>query len=195
MNRPSKWKFNKARQNWLIRNVWAPEAVSRDDLDSAFSNVLDLQLPDVYVPLVVKYLANVQGGSREVILCPITRTWLLLTLRIQKLIESCQSYLKAEEKPEPEQKDAPSSTTTETEKISTAAPLKSILKPAPGPLIAGPLIDVPSAPPAAPEGSEVPAPGTIVPTSTALSATALADIRRTRAQTLLDALNGSKETV
>lgn len=28
MNRPSKWKFNKARQNWLIRNVWNPEAVS-----------------------------------------------------------------------------------------------------------------------------------------------------------------------
>jgi len=29
MNRPSRWKFNKARQNWLIRNVWSSETVSR----------------------------------------------------------------------------------------------------------------------------------------------------------------------
>jgi hypothetical protein len=28
MNRPSRWKFNKARQNWLIRNVWSSESVS-----------------------------------------------------------------------------------------------------------------------------------------------------------------------
>ena len=28
MNRPSRWKFNKARQNWLIRNVWSLETVS-----------------------------------------------------------------------------------------------------------------------------------------------------------------------
>lgn len=28
MNRPSKWKFNKARQNWLIKNIWSPETVS-----------------------------------------------------------------------------------------------------------------------------------------------------------------------
>jgi hypothetical protein len=28
MNRPSRWKFNKARQNWLIRNVWSSETVS-----------------------------------------------------------------------------------------------------------------------------------------------------------------------
>ncbi|KIM45852.1 hypothetical protein M413DRAFT_295420 [Hebeloma cylindrosporum] len=48
MNRPSKWKFNKARQNWVIRNVWASDAIS-----------------DIYFPLVVKYLNTVQGGSRE----------------------------------------------------------------------------------------------------------------------------------
>jgi hypothetical protein len=29
MNRPSRWKFNKARQNWLIRNIWSSETVSR----------------------------------------------------------------------------------------------------------------------------------------------------------------------
>ncbi|KAF8165011.1 hypothetical protein B0H34DRAFT_793447 [Crassisporium funariophilum] len=48
MNRPSKWKFNKARQNWLIRNVWSPDFV-----------------PESYFPLVTKYLTNVQGGSRD----------------------------------------------------------------------------------------------------------------------------------
>ncbi|CAL1701665.1 unnamed protein product [Somion occarium] len=44
----SAWKFNKARQNWLIRNVWSSELV-----------------PDKYVPLVNKYLQSVQGGVRE----------------------------------------------------------------------------------------------------------------------------------
>ncbi|KAH9482590.1 hypothetical protein JR316_0004690 [Psilocybe cubensis] len=157
MNRPSKWKFNKARQNWLIRNIWAPEA-----------------LPDVYVPLVVKYLTNVQGGSR------------------QKLIESCQSYLKVEEKQDSAQENTAPSTISQAEKETTT--LKSILKPTPGPLIPGPLIDTPSAPSAGPEGSGIPASGAIVPASEApLSAIALADIRRTRAQTLLDALGGPKE--
>ena len=27
MNKPKKWKFNKARQNWIVRNIWSPEAV------------------------------------------------------------------------------------------------------------------------------------------------------------------------
>ena len=26
---PSSWKFNKARQNWLLRNIWSEESVSR----------------------------------------------------------------------------------------------------------------------------------------------------------------------
>ncbi|KAI0959868.1 hypothetical protein AcW1_004567 [Taiwanofungus camphoratus] len=39
------WKFNKARQNWLIRNFWSEEAI-----------------PETYMPLVRRYLANVQGG-------------------------------------------------------------------------------------------------------------------------------------
>ncbi|PPQ77729.1 hypothetical protein CVT25_011164 [Psilocybe cyanescens] len=152
MNRPSKWKFNKARQNWLIRNIWAPEA-----------------LPDVYVPLVVKYLVNVQGGSKE------------------KLIETCQSYLKVEEKTEPEQNGASSSTTTDPATPSVVASLKSILKPTPGPLI-----DAPSAPPpAAPEGSDAATPGSNVSIASPLSVIALADTRRTRAQTLLDAFNRS----
>ncbi|RPD61857.1 hypothetical protein L226DRAFT_571264 [Lentinus tigrinus ALCF2SS1-7] len=45
---PSSWKFNKARQNWLIRNVWSDQAI-----------------PDTFIPLVTKYLQGVQGGSRE----------------------------------------------------------------------------------------------------------------------------------
>ncbi|KAJ7638547.1 hypothetical protein FB45DRAFT_903197 [Roridomyces roridus] len=45
--RPKKWKFSKARQNWLVRNIWS---------DS---------IPEAYVDLTVQYLSNVQGGARE----------------------------------------------------------------------------------------------------------------------------------
>ncbi|KAF9028469.1 hypothetical protein BDZ89DRAFT_1066117, partial [Hymenopellis radicata] len=55
---PKRWKFQKARQNWLIRNAWSAESV-----------------PDAHMPLVLKYVANVQGGVRE------------------NLIKTCQSYL------------------------------------------------------------------------------------------------------
>ncbi|KAG6911730.1 hypothetical protein DXG01_007980 [Tephrocybe rancida] len=47
-HRPSKWKFNKARQNWLIRNIWSKEMV-----------------PEDHLPLLFGYLAKVQGGVRE----------------------------------------------------------------------------------------------------------------------------------
>ncbi|KAF8138257.1 hypothetical protein EV363DRAFT_1313517 [Boletus edulis] len=43
------WKFNKARQNWLLRNVWSEQAV-----------------PENYIPLVIGYLAGISGGAREV---------------------------------------------------------------------------------------------------------------------------------
>ncbi|KAE9385672.1 hypothetical protein BT96DRAFT_571963 [Gymnopus androsaceus JB14] len=46
--KPSKWKFHKARQNWIVRNVWSIEKV-----------------PDSQMPLVLKYLSNVQGKTRE----------------------------------------------------------------------------------------------------------------------------------
>ncbi|KAI0356561.1 hypothetical protein OH77DRAFT_1503517 [Trametes cingulata] len=45
---PSEWKFNKARQNWIIRNLWSAEAI-----------------PETYIPLVSRYLQGVQGGARE----------------------------------------------------------------------------------------------------------------------------------
>ncbi|KAH9947282.1 hypothetical protein B0H21DRAFT_346134 [Amylocystis lapponica] len=45
---PASWKFNKARQNWLIRNIWSEEAI-----------------PEAHMPLLTRYLANVQGGARE----------------------------------------------------------------------------------------------------------------------------------
>ncbi|KAF9221940.1 hypothetical protein BS17DRAFT_809654 [Gyrodon lividus] len=51
---PQSWKFNKARQNWLIRNVWSEKAI-----------------PENYVPLLTKYLADIKGSAR------------------QKLIDSC----------------------------------------------------------------------------------------------------------
>ncbi|EGO01670.1 hypothetical protein SERLA73DRAFT_49264 [Serpula lacrymans var. lacrymans S7.3] len=45
---PPNWKFNKARQNWLVRNAWSSEAI-----------------PENYVPLLVQYLAGVKGGVKE----------------------------------------------------------------------------------------------------------------------------------
>ncbi|KAG6880432.1 hypothetical protein C0992_000034 [Termitomyces sp. T32_za158] len=48
-HRPSKWKFNKARQNWILRNIWSNEMI-----------------PEEHIPLVYGYLAKVQGGVREV---------------------------------------------------------------------------------------------------------------------------------
>lgn len=37
MNKPSKWKFSKAKQNWIIRNVWSVEAVSCEFIDVKIS--------------------------------------------------------------------------------------------------------------------------------------------------------------
>ncbi|KAG6837992.1 hypothetical protein H0H93_008386 [Arthromyces matolae] len=50
-HRPKKWKFNKARQNWLIRNIWSSHLI-----------------PDTHLALVYGYLAKVQGGVRESLL-------------------------------------------------------------------------------------------------------------------------------
>jgi len=55
---PASWKFNKARQNWLIRNVLSNQIV-----------------PELHMPLLTRYLANVKGGIRE------------------NLITTCQSIL------------------------------------------------------------------------------------------------------
>ncbi|KAI9067642.1 hypothetical protein FKP32DRAFT_1664183 [Trametes sanguinea] len=48
---PGSWKFNKARQNWLIRNLWSEEAI-----------------PETYIALVSRYLQGVQGGAREALI-------------------------------------------------------------------------------------------------------------------------------
>ncbi|KAI0370199.1 hypothetical protein BV20DRAFT_304056 [Pilatotrama ljubarskyi] len=48
---PSEWKFNKARQNWIIRNLWSEEAI-----------------PETYMPLVSRYLQGVQGGACEALI-------------------------------------------------------------------------------------------------------------------------------
>ncbi|GJJ13536.1 hypothetical protein Clacol_007790 [Clathrus columnatus] len=47
----SEWKFNKARQNWILRNIWDENAI-----------------PEIYVPSCVKYLKGVQGNSRNVLI-------------------------------------------------------------------------------------------------------------------------------
>ncbi|KAJ3892470.1 hypothetical protein GG344DRAFT_75875 [Lentinula edodes] len=58
--KPSKWKFMKSRQNWIIRN-WATDNVSK----SSPSNSNFLQIPDSQMPLVLRYLSNVKGNIRE----------------------------------------------------------------------------------------------------------------------------------
>ncbi|KAI0320263.1 hypothetical protein OF83DRAFT_1105863 [Amylostereum chailletii] len=45
---PSSWKFQKARQNWLLRNLWS-----------------ETNIPETYIPLVTRYFSNTQGGIRE----------------------------------------------------------------------------------------------------------------------------------
>ncbi|KAF5364240.1 hypothetical protein D9756_000823 [Leucocoprinus leucothites] len=45
---PDAWKFNKAKQNWLVRNFWSTKTI-----------------PEKYDGLVIKYLAGVQGNARE----------------------------------------------------------------------------------------------------------------------------------
>ncbi|CAK5276042.1 unnamed protein product [Mycena citricolor] len=62
--KPSKWKFSKAKQNWLTRNFWSESAI-----------------PESHVPLVTKYLSNVQGGVRE------------------NLLKNCQSILSPASEP------------------------------------------------------------------------------------------------
>lgn len=45
---PPNWKFNKAKQIWLIKRLWSEEMI-----------------PEKYFALVTKYLADVKGGIRD----------------------------------------------------------------------------------------------------------------------------------
>lgn len=45
---PPNWKFNKAKQIWLIKKLWSEEMI-----------------PEKYFTLVTKYLADVKGGIRD----------------------------------------------------------------------------------------------------------------------------------
>ncbi|KAJ7086632.1 hypothetical protein C8R44DRAFT_893429 [Mycena epipterygia] len=49
--KPSKWKFSKPRQNWLIRNVWSSDTI-----------------PESYLSLTIQYLKYVKGGVRETLI-------------------------------------------------------------------------------------------------------------------------------
>lgn len=41
-DRPDRWKFNKSRQNWLVRNVWNSQTVRLYiDLHAGYSLCLD----------------------------------------------------------------------------------------------------------------------------------------------------------
>ncbi|PPQ63976.1 hypothetical protein CVT24_009099 [Panaeolus cyanescens] len=117
MNKPAKWKFNKARQNWLIRNIWSPENVIYFSTASKLLFIHEIyQIPELYMPLLCKYLSNVQGGSRE------------------KLKSSCQSALNPEV-PKPDT-EAPKPAEDEDEKEESASPTETKRKVTFGPLIA-----------------------------------------------------------
>ncbi|KAF8531508.1 hypothetical protein JB92DRAFT_2850658 [Gautieria morchelliformis] len=47
---PDSWKFSKARQNWVVRNLWDDKAI-----------------PDMYFPSCVKYVANIRGNTRDML--------------------------------------------------------------------------------------------------------------------------------
>ncbi|KAF8901683.1 hypothetical protein CPB84DRAFT_1777190 [Gymnopilus junonius] len=144
MNKPEKWKFNKARQNWLVRNIWSPEAIS-----------------DTYFPLVVKYLSPVQGGPRE------------------RLTQTCESYLKVEANAGKDEKTGSSPAAAAT----TIHVPRSILKPTPGPLI-----DISSSSePIHDADAVIPQPP--------VPKTSIADIRRARAQSLLEALRSNDSNI
>lgn len=63
---PGHWKFNKAKQNWLVRNFWSAIAVCH--LLFMLHPILNgcLQIPEKYEELITKYLSAVQGNAREV---------------------------------------------------------------------------------------------------------------------------------
>ncbi|OBZ76937.1 hypothetical protein A0H81_03619 [Grifola frondosa] len=91
---PSNWKFNKARQNWLVRNVWSDQAI-----------------PEPHIPLVVRYLSNTQGGVREV---RALSEYSMPTTHInccgvhQTLIKTCREVLSPPTPPAPETDQTPS---------------------------------------------------------------------------------------
>ncbi|TBU44770.1 hypothetical protein BD309DRAFT_767453 [Dichomitus squalens] len=76
---PGSWKFHKARQNWLIRNIWSEEAI-----------------PDTYIPLATRYLQGVQGGAREVryvLTIGLSSVVFLDGRQPQTLVKTCQEAL------------------------------------------------------------------------------------------------------
>lgn len=105
------------------------------------------------------------------------------------MIETCQSYLKVEEKKETKTETQIEEAGDATSPPTTNHPVKSILKPTPGPLIPGPLIDIPFASTPKPEGAVVG--DSNVPVESAISPATLVEIRRTRARGLLEILGAS----
>ncbi|KAG2152893.1 hypothetical protein DEU56DRAFT_727237 [Suillus clintonianus] len=64
---PPNWKFNKARQIWLIKRLWSEEMASFScEFDDCKADCGFLsQIPEKYFALVTKYLADVKGGIRD----------------------------------------------------------------------------------------------------------------------------------
>ena len=64
---PDTWKFNKARQNWIIRNVWTSKVWDEDIRELHLLTYFSpFQVLEKYVPMVVDYLSKVQGQVKEV---------------------------------------------------------------------------------------------------------------------------------
>lgn len=103
----------------------------------------------------------------------------LLMHFFQRLTQACELYLK-EEKNTSEKGDEKTTVSSSLVATTTAFLPRSILKPTPGPLI-----DIPSS------NEPDQAPDTVVPSPAPKSS--VTDIRRTRAQSLLDALRSSND--
>ena len=89
------WKFNKARQHWLLRNLWSEHAVNSKTILAVRRCVKSMQVPGSYVPLVIEYLVGIRGSARE---ASAQEFVVGMTLSyLQKLIVVCTSKLSTSE--------------------------------------------------------------------------------------------------
>ncbi|KAH7344945.1 hypothetical protein B0J17DRAFT_712574 [Rhizoctonia solani] len=91
------WKFNKARQNWLLRNITDPTII-----------------PDSYLPISLIYVNSIQGGARNGLrkTCKATK---------KQAKASKEMSLKDQSKPESEADQSPEATGDSAKKVTFAA--------------------------------------------------------------------------
>ncbi|CAE6521297.1 unnamed protein product [Rhizoctonia solani] len=88
------WKFNKARQNWILRNITDPTVI-----------------PDPYLTISLIYVTNIQGGARDELkkTCKTTKKQAKAS---KALPPNEQTESKSEKDQSPEAKDGPAKKVT-----------------------------------------------------------------------------------